>query len=321
MRTSIRLACLLAAFVAGTAPAQAQRAYPDKPARLIVPFAPGGGTDIIARVLSAHLTEAFGHSVIVDNRPGAGGRIGEEMIVRASPDGYTLGMVSGYGTNAAIYKLPYDPVNDIQAVIAVGEAGFVIALHPTVQAKTIGDLIAIARASPGKLNYGSSGTGAITHLSSALFDLMAGITTTHVPFKGTGPALAALLGGQVEFMLGSMPATAPHVKAGRLRGVAVTTKKRSSALPDIAPLGDTVPGYEAVIVYGVTGPKGVPAEAVRVWNTAVNKVLLTAQMKERLVADGIEAVGGAPSVMHEAVKRDVEKWRRVVRDAKLTFAS
>jgi len=321
MSSPIRLACLATALALGPTIAAAQATYPVKPVRLIVPFAPGGGTDIIARVLSVHLTEAFGHSVIVDNRPGAGGRIGEEMIVRAAPDGYTLGVVSGYGTNAAIYKLPYDPVNDIQSVIAIGEAGFVISVHPSVPAKTAAELIALAKASPGKLNYGSSGTGAITHLASALFDLMAGIQTTHVPFKGTGPALAALLGGQVEFMLGSMPATAPHVKAGRLRGVAVTTRKRSSALPEMPPLADTVPGYEAVIVYGVTGPKGLPAEPVRAWNAAVNKVLQTAQMKERLIADGIEGLGGAPSVMHEAIKRDVEKWRRVVRDAKLSFSS
>src|SRR5688572_18577924 len=297
------------------------QSYPSRPLRLIVPYAPGGGTDIVARVLSQQLTDSFGQSVVVDNRPGAGGSIGEEMIVRATPDGYTLGLVSGYGTNAAIYKLPFDPVNDVQAVIAIGSAGFVVAVHPAVPIKSTAELIAHAKANPGKINYGSSGTGAITHLATELFGLMAGIRMTHIPFKGTGPALTALLGNQVEMMFGSMPSTVPHVKAGRLRGFAVTTPKRVSALPDMPTIADTVPGYEAVIVYGVMGPKGLPAEVVSRWNAAVNKSLDTPQMKERLANDGMEPIGGAPAVFQGMIKRDVEKWRRVVKEAKLTFTS
>ena len=295
--------------------------YPARPVRLIIPFAPGGGTDIVARVIAQQMSESFGQPVVVDNRPGAGGSIGEEMIVRASPDGYTLGLVSGYGTNAAIYKLSFDPVNDVQAVIAIGGAGFIVAVHPAVPIKTTSELIAYAKANPGKLNYGSSGTGAITHLATELFDLMAGINMTHIPFKGTGPALTALLGNQVAVMFGSMPSTVPHVKAGRLRGFAVTTPKRVSALPDMPTVADTVRGYEAVIVYGIMGPKGLPAEVVRRWNAAINKSVETPQMKERLANDGMEPIGGAPNVFHGMIKRDVEKWRRVVKEAKLTFTS
>lgn len=295
--------------------------YPTRSVRLIIPFAPGGGTDIVARVMAQQMSQSFDQSVVVDNRPGAGGSIGEEMIVRATPDGYTLGLVSGYGTNAAIYKLSFDPVNDVQAVIAIGGAGFVVAVHPAVQIKTTGELIAFAKANPGKLNYGSSGTGAITHLATELFGLMAGIRMMHIPFKGTGPALTALLGNQVEMMFGSMPSTVPHVKAGRLRGIAVTTAQRVSALPEMPTIADTVPGYEAVIVYGVMGPKGLPAEVVRRWNSAVNKSLGTPQMKERLANDGMEPIGGASNVFHGMIKRDVEKWRRVVKEAKLSFTS
>jgi len=295
--------------------------YPTRPVRLIIPFAPGGGTDIVARVMAQQMSQSFDQSVVVDNRPGAGGSIGEEMIVRATPDGYTLGLVSGYGTNAAIYKLSFDPVNDVQAVIAIGGAGFVVAVHPAVQIKTTSELIVFAKANPGKLNYGSSGTGAITHLATELFGFMAGIRMMHIPFKGTGPALTALLGNQVEMIFGSMPSTVPHVKAGRLRGIAVTTAQRVSALPDMPTIADTVPGYEAVIVYGVMRPKDLPAEVVRRWNSAVGKSLETPQMKERLANDGMEPIGGASHVFHGMIKRDVEKWRRVVKEAKLSFTS
>ena len=320
MKLAIASCVLLLSALPGAGSVFAQQ-YPARPVRLIIPFAPGGGTDIVARVIAQQMTESLGQSVVVDNRPGAGGSIGEEMIVRATPDGYTLGLVSGYGTNAAIYKLPFDPVNDVQAVIAIGGAGFVVAVHPAVPIKSTAELIAHAKANPGKINYGSSGTGAITHLATELFGLMAGIRMTHIPFKGTGPALTALLGNQVEMMFGSMPSTVPHVKAGRLRGFAVTTPKRVSALPDMPTIADTVPGYEAVIVYGVMGPKGLPADVVKRWNAAVNKSLETPQMKERLANDGMEPIGGAPGVFHGMIKRDVEKWRRVVKEAKLSFAS
>ena len=313
-------AAILLALLAATG-AIAQQTYPERPIRLLVPFAPGGGTDIVGRVIAQHMSAALGQSVVVDNRPGAGGSIGEEMIARATPDGYTLGMVSGYGTNAAIYKLTYDPVNDVQAVVSIGDSGMIVALHPAVPIKSAKEFIAFARANPGKLNYSSSGTGAITHLATELLNLSAGIRTTHIPFKGTGPALTALLSKEVDFLFGSMPATLPHIMGGRLRGVAVTTKNRLNALPDLPPLAEVVPGYEAVITYGLLGPKGLPAEVVQRWNSAVNKFIQTREMKERLAKDGIEPVGAAPEVFHNVIRRDVEQWKRVVREARLSFAS
>jgi len=309
----------LAMFAAGEAHAQK---YPTKPIRLIVPFAPGGGTDIVARIIAQKISEVVGQSVVVDNRAGAGGTIGAETAVRSAPDGYTLIMVSGsYGTNAALYKLPYDPVKDIQPVVMIGDTGFVAAFHPTVPVKSVKELIAYAKADPGKLNYGSTGTGGITHLATELFDLMAGIKMTHIPYKGTGPAISALLGGQIQLIFGSMPATAPHVKSGKLRGIGVTTTKRSSALPDVPPIADTLPGYDVVLWYGIWGPQGLPREVVTLWNKEVAKVLQTKEMKDRLAGDGIEPAGGPPGQFLDAIRRDVEKWKKVVKDAKITLTN
>lgn len=315
-----RAVILVAALIFATA-AFAQVTYPDRPIRMLVPFAPGGGTDIVGRILAQQMTSVFGQSVVVDNRPGAGGSMGEEMIARATPDGYTIGMVSGYGTNAAIYRLSYDQVYDVHALIAIGDSGMIVALHPAVPIKSMSEFIAYAKANPGKLNYSSSGTGAITHLSTELLNLSAGIHTTHIPFKGTGPALTALLSKEVDFLFGSMPATLPHITGGRLRGIVVTTKTRLKTLPDLPALSEVVPGYEAVITYGLLGPKGLPAEVVRRWNSAVNTIIQTREMKERLAKDGIEPVGGAPEIFHNVIKRDVEQWKRVVKEAKLNFAS
>jgi len=321
MTKSFTPVAILAALLSFSAGVLAQSPYPDRPVRLLVPFAPGGGTDIVGRIIAQNMTAALGHSVVVDNRPGAGGSIGEEMIARAAPDGYTIGMVSGYGTNAAIYQLSYDQVNDVQAVISIGDSGMIVALHPAVPIKSVKEFIDYAKANPGKLNYSSSGTGAITHLSTELLNLSAGIRTTHIPFKGTGPALTALLSKEVDFLFGSMPATLPHINGGRLRGVAVTTKNRLGKLPDLPPLSEVAPGYEAVITYGLLGPKGLPQLVVQRWNSAVNKIIQTTDMKERLAKDGIEPVGGAPEIFHNVIKRDVEQWKRVVKEAKLAFTS
>jgi tripartite-type tricarboxylate transporter receptor subunit TctC len=223
-----------AAFAQGTS-------YPAKPIRLLVPFAPGGGTDIVARTIAQKMSDGFGQSVIVDNRPGAGGTVGAETAVRAQPDGYTLIMVSGsYATNAAVYKLAYDPISDIQPISIIGESAFVLVVHPSVAAKSPQDLIAAAKAKPGALNYGSTGAGGITHLASELFDLLAGTRMTHVPYKGTGPSLTALLGNQIQVMFAALPATIAHVKSNRLRGLAVTSEKPVGPLPGIPPLNESV---------------------------------------------------------------------------------
>lgn len=309
----------LALCVAAQAVAQTRSAaYPTRPIRLLVPFAPGGGTDIMARLIAQRMTEVLGQSVVVDNRAGGGGTVGAELAVRAAPDGYTLAMVSGsYGTNAALYKLPYDPVKDIQPIVLIGETGFVLAVHPTVPVKATKDLIAYNKANPGKLNYASTGTGGITHLASELFDLMAGTRMIHVPYKGTGPALNDVLGGQVQLIFGAAPATIPHARSGRLRAIGVTTAKRMTPLPDLPTIEETLPGYEAVLWYGMWGPRGLPRPIVALWNAEVGKSLDTEEMKKRLAADATENGGGTPERFVDVIRRDVEKWTRVVKAAKV----
>ncbi|MDP1675076.1 MAG: tripartite tricarboxylate transporter substrate binding protein [Burkholderiales bacterium] len=315
-----KLVVLLVATAAGALPLQATAAapYPNKSIRMLVPFAPGGGTDIMARLIAANMSATLGQQVIVDNRAGGGGTIGAETAVRANPDGYTIIMVSGsYGTNAALHKLPYDPVKDIQTIVMIGESGFVLALHPSVPAKTVPELIAHAKANPGKLNYASTGTGGITHLTSELFDLMAGTKMTHIPYKGTGPALSDLLGGQVQLIFGSMPATIPHARTGKLRGIGVTTAKRAGPLPDVPAIGEFVKDYEAVLWYGLWGPKGLPKPIIARWNEGVVRILQTADMQKRLAADGVEPAGGPPEQFLKAIARDVEKWKKVVKAANI----
>lgn len=314
----IMAAALLIAGLPGGV-ALAQNAYPAKPLRLIVPFAPGGGTDIVARLLAQKLTESFRQTVIVDNRAGGGGTMGAETTVRATPDGYTTIIMSGsYATNAAMYKLPYDPVNDVVPMGLIGDTAFVVALHPGVPIKSVGELIAFARAKPGALNYGSSGTGGIAHLSGELFDMLAGTKMTHIAYKGTGPALNDLLGGQIQLIFGSAPATIPLVRANRLRAIAVTTTRRSAALPDLPTVAEAgVPGYEVVLWYGVLGPKGLPKNIVQRWNAEIRKATKVLDLKERLVSEGFDIDDSPPEVFQAMLKRDVAKWIKVVKEAKV----
>ena len=311
--------CALALFaLIAAAPAPAQPKYPTRPVRVIVPYAPGGGADVIARIVAAKLSETLGQSVIVDNRAGGGGTIGSETAVRATPDGYTLAFVSGaYTTMAAVYKLPYDAVRDITPVVQVGEASSIAVVHPSVPVKSVKELIAYARANPGKLNYGSGGTGGFSHLLVALFELMADVRMTHIPYKGTGPALNDLLGGQLQVIFGSTPSTAPHVKSGKVRAIGVTSRERSSAVPDVPPIGETVPGYYAPLLYGMFGPKDMPQHVVLLWNREVGKLLQTRDMKQRLVTAGIDPVGGPPERFRDELAADVARWRKVVKAASI----
>ena len=317
---TIGAALLAAGLAADDAFAQEKvKEYPTKPIRLIVPFAPGGGTDIVARLLAQKLIEAFKQQVIVDNRAGGGGTIGAETAVRATPDGYTVIIMSGsYATNAAMFKLPYDPVNDILPMGLIGDTAFLLALHPGVPVKSVQELIAFAKARPGALNYGSSGTGGIAHLSGELFDMMAATKMTHVPYRGTGPALNDLLGGQIQLIFGSAPSTIPLVRGNRLRAIAVTTSKRSTAVPDIPTVAEAgVPGYEVVLWYGVLGPKGLPKDIVARWNAEIRKATKRPDMKERLASEGFDIADSPPEVFQAVVKRDVAKWIKVVKEAKV----
>jgi tripartite-type tricarboxylate transporter receptor subunit TctC len=321
MSTFVR--CASAALVLGItmAGAHAQSKYPTKPIRLLTPFAPGGGSDILARAISPHVTEALGQTVVVDNRPGGGGTLGAGIVVRAEPDGYTLILVSGsYGANAALHDLPYDSVTDITPIILVGTTGLLVSVHPSLPIKSVKDLIAHAKANPGKLNFGSAGVGGLGHLSQEMFRLSAKVNITHVPYKGSGPVMNALLSNEVHSSFSSMVPSIPHVKAGRLRAIAVTTPKRARALPDVPTIGETVPGYDVTHWYGIWGPKNLPRDITTRWNQEVAKALRSESMQRGLAADGLEPAGGPPEEFRDRIKGDVEKWKKVVKEAKIVIA-
>lgn len=314
------LACLvLAGNIVAVGSAIGQN-YPTKPVRLIVPTPPGSSGDILGRnILVPKLTETFRQPIVVDNRSGGGGTIGNESAVKANPDGYTMLLIAGaaYTANAALYKLPYDPVNDVTPVAYVGETGFVMLVHPSLPAKSVKELIAYDKANPGKLSYGSSGTGTGIHLGTELFNQMAGTKMTHVPYKGAAPAMTELIGGQIQLVIGSMIGAVQHIRSNRLRGIAVTTSRRSNIAPDIPAVAETVPGYEMTGFYGVLGPKALPKEIILRWNSEINRILKLPDAKERLSADGVEPVGGSPEQFREILKREVAKWQKVVKTANI----
>jgi len=319
MMRRVCLSVVMLALMPGALAAGAPATYPSKPVRLIVPFAPGGGTDIVARVLAQKMTEQFRQQVIVDDRAGGGGQIGVETAVHATPDGYTVIIMSGsYATNAAMFKLNFDPVRDILPMALIGDTAFMLAVHPGLAVKSVADLVAMAKARPGALNYASSGTGGIAHLSGELFDLLAGTKMTHIAYKGTGPAINDVLGGQVPIIFGSAPSTVPLVKSNRLRALGVTTMKRMSSFPEVPTLHEAgVKGYEVVLWYGVLGPKGLPKAIVDRWNTGVRTATKLPDLRERLLAEGFEIDDSPPEVFQALLKRDVAKWQQVVREAKI----
>ena len=312
---AIGAALLAAGLAAGNALAADK--YPTKPIRFIVPFPPGGGTDIVARVIAQRMTEALGEQVVVDNRGGAGGTIGAEIAARAAPDGYTLIMVSGsYAVNPTVYKLSYDPVDGVTPVAQIATGPFVVVVHPSVPVKNIKELLALAKAKPGGLNFASTGTGGITHLTTELFKLMAHVNLTHIPYKGTGPAIIDLLGGQVQVLFGASAALVPHVRTGKLRALAVTGPERMGALPDLPTVNESgVPGYEVSLWYGVLGPKGLPKDIVTRWNSEIKRIVQTQEMKNRFASEGLTPAPGTPGDFAKVLKRDIEKWMKVVKDA------
>jgi len=317
MRTNWLMTAILGLLLAAGG-VHAQQKYPTKPIRLIVAFPPGGGADIVARVMAQKVTESFGVPVVVDNRPGAAGMIGTEIAVRANPDGYTLILVEGgYAANAAVHKLLYDPVNDVAPISLIGETGFVVTLHPLVSIKSIKELIAYDKANLGKLTYGTGGTGSSNHLVTEFFNQMAGTKMTHVPYKGIGLALNDLLGGQIQLIFGGFPPMIPQIKSNRLRGIAVTTARRSNAVPDIPTVGETVPGYEAVQWFAILGPKALPKDVVTRWNNEIDRIVQLPDVKERMAGDGLEPAGGSPERFREVLKREIAKWQKVVKIASI----
>lgn len=296
----------------------AQQNYPNRPIRLIVPFPPGGQTDVVARILSQKLGEAFGQTVVVDNRTGAAGTIGAELAVKAPPDGYTLVMVStSYAANAALYKLPYDPLNAVVPVIMVGEIGNMVTVNPNGPFKTVKELIGYAKANPGKINFGSGGTGSGNHLATEHFSQMAGITMTHVPYKGSTAGVNDLMSGQIQLIFSGLTGMIPHHKANRVRGIAVTSIKRSPAVPDLPTVGETLAGYESVSWSAILGQRGLSKDIVTRWNTEINRILEMPDVKERMIASGLEIVGGTPAHLQKVLATDVAKWQKVVKAANI----
>jgi tripartite-type tricarboxylate transporter receptor subunit TctC len=308
----------MCALVLATTGAVAQAAWPERPVRVIVPFAAGGSTDIVARILCARLTEAFGQQFIVDNRAGAGGSVGSDITQRANPDGHTVIIVAtSYATNAALYSMPFDPVKDITPIALLHSGPWILAVNMTVKANNLKELIELARAQPGTLNFGSSGIGGGTHLASELLMQLTKTKMVHVPYKGDAPAVVDLLGGQIQFIISSAPALLPHLKAGKLRALGVTTEKRSPDLPEIPAIGEVVPGYETNPWNGMWGPPGIPKDVVARMNQALGKILAMPEVQERLRAEGREATHTSPEEFARIIARDVAKWKKVVQEGNI----
>ena len=303
---------LAAAF--GLAGAAAAQPYPSKPIRLVVAAAPGGGTDFVARLMGNKLTEALGQQVIVDNRPGAGSTIGFEFGVRSAPDGYTLLMVSpSWSISPSLYPVKYDAQNDYTPVIPVARGPYLVAVHPSLPARGIRELVALAKARPEQINYGSSGLGAIVHLTTEYFLHMAGVKMTHVPYKGGGPAMTDLIAGHIQVLFATSQVGLPQAKAGRLRALAVTTPERMPAEPGIPTVTESgVPGYVVVNWHGLIGPKGLPRAVVERLNAEMNRIVKLKDMEERLQADGMAPAGGTPEQLYEHIRKEIEQWRQVV---------
>ena len=320
MNLRIPLLVLLAAVSAIVPPAAAQApAYPTKPIRIVVPFPPGGATDILAREVAQKLNEAWGQQVIVDNRPGAGGNIGSELVAKAAPDGYTLemGTVGTHAINASLYaKMPYDNVKDFVPIILVAGVPNVLEVNPSLPVNSVAELIAYAKANPGKLNFASSGNGTSIHLSGELFKAMAGVEMTHVPYKGSAPALQDLIAGQVQLMFDNLPPSLPQIKAGKLRALAVTSSVRAPALPDVPTVAEAgLPGFEASSWFGLLAPAGTSPAIVAKINAEVAKWLATPEAKENLSKQGANAAGGTPEDFASHIAAETAKWAKVVKES------
>jgi len=317
--TSHALAIFAASILALAAPlASAQSAtYPTKPIRLVVPFPPAGTTDILARAVAQKLSETWGQQVVVDNHPGAGGNIGSDIVAKASPDGYTLlmGTVGTHAINPSLYaKMPYDHVKDFAPVILVAGVPNVLVVNPSLPVKSVPELIAYGKANPGKLNFASSGNGTSIHLSGELFKTMTGIEMTHVPYKGSSPALTDLMGGQVQLMFDNLPSSLSFIKAGKLRALAVTSAERSATLPELPTLAESgLPGFEASSWFGILAPAGTPKAIVDKINGAVAAWLATPEAKEKLLSQGAISAGGSPDAFAKHIASETAKWAKVVK--------
>ena len=317
-RTFLHLAVCTVALPAMSRIARAQ-AYPSRPVRIIVPVAAGGGNDILARLMGQWLSERLGQSFLVENRPGGGNNIGTEAVVRAPADGYTLLAVSlANAVNATLYdKLSFNFIRDIAPVAGIMRAPNVVYVHPSVPVKTIPELIAYVQANPGKFNMASAGNGSSSHMAGELFKMMAGVDMVHVPYRGQGPAITDLLGGQVQVLFATTAETTEYIAVGRLRALAVTTARRVGALPDVPTVGDFVTGYESSQWYGYGVPRNTPAGIIERLNTEINAALADPRMRARLADLGGTVLGGSPAEFGKLIAGETEKWAKVVRAANI----
>ncbi|MBW8719822.1 tripartite tricarboxylate transporter substrate binding protein [Variovorax paradoxus] len=310
LASTLLLACLPLA-----AAAQAN-GFPDKPIRIVVPFPPGGATDAAARLVAVKMGEHWGQPVVVDNRAGAGGNVGSDLVAKAPADGYTLvmGVTGSHAINTSLYsRMPYDPVADFVAISQVAVVPNVLVVHPSVPAKNLAELVALAKKEPGKLNYASLGNGTAAHLGMEMLKSEAGVDITHVPYKGSAPAVSDLLAGQVQMMVDGLPSALPHVKAGKLRAIALTSLHRAPSLPGLPTIAETYPGFYADAWSGLFAPRGTPQPVVDKLSAEVQRILKLPDVREKLTALGAEPVGSTQAEFTAHVKREIDKWAKVVR--------
>jgi tripartite-type tricarboxylate transporter receptor subunit TctC len=295
----------------------AAQEWPTRPVKIVVPFAPGGGSDFIARYIARRLTEELKQPFIVDNKPGAGGNIGAEQGIKSAPDGYTLTLIaSSYTVNPSVYKLNFDPISDITPIIQISQGPLVVVANPKVPAKTMKEFIALAKSRPNEINYASSGQGSIIHAATEMFNLRAGTKMTHVPYKGSGPALTDTIAGTTQVFFSSASTAMPQVNAGKLTALAVTTSKRIPALPDVPTVKEAgVADYDVTLWHGLIGPKGMQPAVVNKINAAVSKALKMKESEEQLQNDGVSPAGGSPQQFGDTIKREIDAWGKVVKAA------
>ena len=303
----------------GIAPAQA--AWPDRTITLIVPWAPGGSTDILARLLADYLTRSLGQTVIVDNKAGASGNIGSNLVAKAKPDGYTLlvGSMSTHAMNQALFaSMPFEPVDDFTPISLVAFVTNTLVINPKIPVNNVAELIAYAKANPKKLNFASAGAGSTNHISAVLFELAAGIQMTHIPYKGGAPAVLDTVTGQTEVLFGAGTQTLPHVKSGKLKLLAVTESARSPQLPETPTVAETLPGYELAVWYGAFGPKDLPKDITERLNTEINRIVALPEVRSKMAAIGVEVVSSTPASFAKTLQQDAAKYTKLIRELKIT---
>ncbi|MEO8752607.1 MAG: tripartite tricarboxylate transporter substrate binding protein [Casimicrobiaceae bacterium] len=307
-----------AAFALTIAAHAVAQPYPNRAIRVVVPFPPGGAVDFYARVVQQPLSELLGQPVVIDNKAGASGMVGAEAVAKSAPDGYTLllGNIASLAINVGIYaKMPYDPLKDFTPIIRTVDVNYVLVVHPSLPVRTVSELIAYAKANPGKLSYGSAGSGSLPHLGTELFKAQTGTDIVHIPYKGGGPMVTDLLGGSVQLVIADQANLMPHVATGKLRAIAVATPKRSGNAPELPTIAESgLPGFDATAWQGLVGPAGMPPDVVNRLNDAFNKVMVMPAVREKLIGGGLEPVGGTPEQFGRFIGSEIGKWTKIAKD-------